>query len=149
SFAQCFKVVGPDFTGKPEQLRPSTLPVPGDTLSFRVVVPVFQVPGCISCSFRHGANGEHRNVPNVVNSAEPWAWQPTEGIQPAEPRQGRAAPQERKPTKQSDRRASRRLTTRGPPVRKPMTNGSLTNLRLPTGVLGLRDEHRPLRRSTS
>ena len=70
ALAQRFKVVGLYFSAESQEFRTTAHPVANDTLAFRVIVAVFEVPGRISLPVGHGANRKHGAIPMV--SASDW-----------------------------------------------------------------------------
>src|SRR5438093_8154197 len=63
SLAQRFKVVRLYFSAESQEFRTTAHPAANDTLAFRVIVAVFEVPGRISLTVGHGANREHEAIP--------------------------------------------------------------------------------------
>src|SRR5215475_6114274 len=105
SFAQRFKVTRVDFPTKSDLFRAPTLPVADNTFALGVIVAMFEVPGCISRSFRHGADREHKTIPSVATSVAPSLGQPGVQVQLVVPRFARADPSEPQPTRRSVRQA--------------------------------------------
>ena len=69
ALAQRFKVVRLYFSAESQEFRTTALPVAHDTLAFRVVVAMFQVPGRVPFPVGHGTNREHDVIPMVWLSA--------------------------------------------------------------------------------